>query len=137
LALEAGKAYDIDNLDEIEKMNEQAASKMSESTKAFAENMITSGLAMWEEIDGELRFVWNTENRLTDASKTAGIENTKGETSYDWLFILNQELEDSMRKRAKAERAYQKALENENTMAGELVATRRKFVKTIQEEIKD
>ena len=137
LALEAGKAYDIDSLDEIENMNQLAASKMSESAKAFAENMIASGLALWEEIDGELQFVWNTENRLTDASKAAGIENTKGETSYDWLFILNQQLEDSMRKRAKAERAYQKELEKENATAGQLVATRRRLVKTIQDEIKD
>ena len=46
------------------------------------------------------------------------------ETPYDWLFVLNQDLEDIVRKREKLERKYQKLLEDENASFQDIVNAR-------------
>ncbi len=56
------------------------------------------------------------------------------ETPYDWLFVLNQDLEDLIRKREKLERKYQKLLENENASFQDIVNAREDMLASIGDE---
>lgn len=56
------------------------------------------------------------------------------ETPYDWLFVLNQDLEDLIRKREKLERKYQKLLENENASFQDIVNAREEMLASIGDE---
>ena len=61
-------------------------------------------------------------------------EGSDYETPYDWLFVLNQDLEDIMRKREKLERKYNKLLEDENSTIQEIVGARKDMLAEINKE---
>ena len=67
-------------------------------------------------------------------SPTMDGEENDYETPYDWLFVLNQDLEDLIRKREKLERKYQKLLENENASFQDIVNAREDMLTSLANE---
>ena len=96
--------------------------------------------SIWNEIN-ENNGVLDVENGVAYEeeddiySKTMDKEEENDyETPYDWLFVLNQELDDIIRKREKLERKYNKLLENENASIQDIMKTREEMLASLGDE---
>ena len=138
LMVQAGAAYGL-TLDQVSNMSMQtwndSTRKMSSDMQAFADSMIASGAAMWQEMaDGSKKFVWATQNNLMDATEAAGTALEAWENPYTWLYNYNEEINRLTREREKVERAYNRALEDSSSSASELLALSRQQLDTLEQE---
>ena len=105
--------------------------------QAFADSMIASGTAMWQEMaDGSKKFVWATQNTLLDAIDAAGTAIDTWENPYDELYNLNHKLNAAIREREKLERNYERAVEDSGKSAQDLADITAQELASLKEEAK-
>lgn len=140
LIAQAGKAYGL-TLNQIANMSmstwNDSTHKMSSDMQAFADSMVASGTAMWQEMaDGSKKFVWATQNTLLDAIDAAGTAIDTWENPYDELYNLNHKLNAAIREREKLERNYERAVEDSSKSAQDLADITAQELASLKEEAK-
>jgi hypothetical protein len=89
----------------------------------FANMVSALGLGMWKELEnGHKQFTWINPAQYTTSVQEAGTEEEKWENSYDYIYNYNEEINRLIREREKAERAYQRALEDSSKSASDLLS---------------
>jgi preprotein translocase subunit SecE len=110
-------------------------SNLSKEQVAFFDKMAEANLGYWSEVDGETeRFVWATSDMLSSVVEEAGTAVEAWENPYTWLYNYNEEINRVIKEREKSERAFTRALEDEESTAGELLTLSIQQLKTLEEE---
>ena len=140
LMAQAGESYGL-TLNQIANISMSAwndsTHKMSSDMQAFADSMVASGTAMWQEMaDGSKKFVWAAQNSLLDSTDAAGTAIEAWENPYDELYNLNHKLNAAIREREKLERDYERAVEDSGKSVRDLAAITAQELALLKEEAK-
>lgn len=82
--------------------------------------------------NGQITAYANEESRVVDLEQE---EKEAYESTYDWFFVLNQDIEDTVRKREKLEKRYARLLKQEGATAKEFYGVYKEILTSLNNEI--
>ena len=129
----AGTQYGL-TLGNMEALTTTSTDQMAEEMVTFAELMVSLGMGMFQEMENGLtHFVWATRENL-DTAIGPKEQKEDWESSYDYLYAKNEETNRLIREREKAERRYQRAVNDSSKSAEDLLEITKEELGALKEQ---
>lgn len=116
-------------------VTQESLDSMDSNAIAFYDKMAENSFGYWQALEGgSKQFIWATGEELATVANMAGTAIESWENPYDWLFNFNEQINQQIREREKAERAFTKALEDETKTAADLLELSKQELDALQQQ---